>query len=167
MTWYLLAIMEVRRFLQVCTHLWRDFVPLLVQILSKSLRYWGLATRTFSSSTDCLWDLATPGPSCASSWDTPLLPWPCVWVIFMLEDTSSTIFKASCFHLHVWWWGWCSWGHRRHSSSSKHGELSWCQRAGYRSHLITRLSHSSPLNPWQTPDMCFPEQGELVGAFTA
>ncbi len=33
--------------------------------------------------------------------------------------------------LHVWRWGWCSWGHRQHSSSSKHGELSWCQRAGF------------------------------------
>ncbi len=57
-----------------------------------------------------------------------------------------------CFHLHVWQWGWCSWGHRQHSSSSKHGELSWCQRAGFWSHLTTTLSPSSPLNHWQTSD---------------
>ncbi len=37
--------------------------------------------------------------------------------------------KALYFHLYVWRWGWCSWGHRQYSSSSsKHGELSWCQR---------------------------------------
>ncbi len=47
--------------------------------------------------------------------------------------------------------GWCSWGHRQHSSS-KHGELSWCQTAGFWSHLTTTLSPSSPLNHWQTLD---------------
>ncbi len=52
----------------------------------------------------------------------------------------------------VWWRGWCSWGHRQHSSSSKHGELSWCQRATFWSHLTTTLSPSSPLNHWQTSD---------------
>ncbi len=31
-------------------------------------------------------------------------------------------------------------GHRQHSSSSKHGELSWCQRARSWSHLTTTLS---------------------------
>ncbi len=45
-----------------------------------------------------------------------------------------------------------SWSHRQHSSSSKHGELSWCQRARFWSHLITTLSPSSPLNHWQTSD---------------
>ncbi len=67
-----------------------------------------------------------------------------------------------CFH--VWW---CSWGHRQHSSSSKHGELSWCQRAWLRSNLTTTLSSSSPLNHWQTSDglyMCILEQGDLAGA---
>ncbi len=44
--------------------------------------------------------------------------------------------------------GMCSWGHRQHSFSSKHGELSWCQRAGFWSHLTTTLSPSSPLNHW-------------------
>ncbi len=36
---------------QVCVHLRRDFVPLFLQILAKSLRFWGwrLATQTFSS----------------------------------------------------------------------------------------------------------------------
>ncbi len=48
--------------------------------------------------------------------------------------------------------GMCSWGHRQHSSSSKHGELSWCQRARFWSHLTTTLSPSSPLNHWQTSD---------------
>ncbi len=48
--------------------------------------------------------------------------------------------------------GWCSWGHRQHSSSPKHGELSWCRRAGFWSHLTTTLSPSSPLNHWQTSD---------------
>ncbi len=45
-------------------------------------------------------------------------------------------------------------GHRQHSSSSKPGELSWCQRARFWSHLTTTLSPSSPLNHsdvhWQT-----------------
>ncbi len=59
----------------------------------------------------------------------------------------------ACFHLHVWQWGWCSWGHRQHSSSSKHGELSWCQRARFWSHLTTTLSPSSSLNHWQTSDV--------------
>ncbi len=36
--------------------------------------------------------------------------------------------------------------------SSKHGELSWCQRAGFWSHLTTTLPPSSPLNHWQTSD---------------
>ncbi len=44
------------------------------------------------------------------------------------------------------------WGRRHHSSSSKHGELSWCQRAGFWSHLTTTLSPSSTLNHWQTSD---------------
>ncbi len=51
-----------------------------------------------------------------------------------------------------------SWGHRQHSSSSKHDELSWCQRAGFCSHRTTTLSPSSPLNHWQTSDrpvLCF------------
>ncbi len=48
-------------------------------------------------------------------------------------------------------WGWCYWGYRQHSSS-KHGELSWCQRAGCWSHLTTTLSPSSPLNHWLTSD---------------
>ncbi len=34
----------------------------------------------------------------------------------------------------------------------QHGELSWCQRARFWSHLITTLSPSSPLNHWQTSD---------------
>ncbi len=34
---------------------------------------------------------------------------------------------------------WCSWGHGQHSSSSKHGELIWCQRAGFWSHLTKHL----------------------------
>ncbi len=38
------------------------------------------------------------------------------------------------------------------SSSSKHGELSWCQRAQFWSHLTTTRSPSSPLNHWQTSD---------------
>jgi len=52
----------------------------------------------------------------------------------------------------------------QHSSSSKHGELSWCQRAGFWSHLTTTLSSSSPLNHWHTSDrlyMCFLEPGNL------
>ncbi len=31
-------------------------------------------------------------------------------------------------------------------------KLSWCQRAGFWSHLTTTLSPSSPLNHWQTSD---------------
>ncbi len=43
-----------------------------------------------------------------------------------------------------------SWGHRQHSSSSKHDELSWCQRAGFCSHLthntFTQFSSESLAN---------------------
>ncbi len=45
-----------------------------------------------------------------------------------------------------------SWGHSQHSSSSKHGELSWCQKAGFWSHLTSTHSPSSPLNHWQISD---------------
>ncbi len=58
------------------------------------------------------------------------------------KTPQSIMFPPPC-----WRWGWCSWGHRQHSSS-KHGELSWCQRAGFWSHLTTTLSPSSPLNHW-------------------
>ncbi len=49
--------------------------------------------------------------------------------------------------------------------SGEHGELSWCHRAGFVSHLTTTLSPSSPLNHWQTSDglyMCFLEQGSFI-----
>ncbi len=63
---------------------------------------------------------------------------------------------AIMFHPLVWRWGWCSWGHRQNSSSSKHAEMSWCQIARFWSHLTTKLSPSSPLNHsdvhWQTSD---------------
>ncbi len=69
------------------------------------------------------------------------------WVIVMLEYPSTTHFQCpgwlQCFDPD---------GHRQHSSSSKHGELSWCQRAWFWSHLTTTLSPSSPLNHWQTSD---------------
>ncbi len=65
-------------------------------------------------------------------------------------------------------WGWCSWSHRQHSSSSNHGEFSWCLRARFWSHLTTKLSLSSPLNHldvhWQLQTglyMCFLEHGTL------
>ncbi len=42
--------------------------------------------------------------------------------------------QSIMFPPHVWRWGWCSWGHRQHSSSSNHGEFSWCLRARFWSH---------------------------------
>ncbi len=54
------------------------------------------------------------------------------------------------------WWGWCSWGHRQHSPSSKHGELSWCQRAKFLVSIIGKLQTGLY--------MCFFEQGDLAGA---
>ncbi len=74
---------------QVCTHLRRDFVPLLFA-----------------------------GPD--GTWLCPSFLW-CSAVV--LSPWQKNTPKAQCFHLHVWRWGWCSWGHRQHSSSSKH--LSW------------------------------------------
>ncbi len=76
---------------------------------------------------------------------------------------QGSCFLVPCFHLHVWRWGWCSWGHRQHSSSSKHGDLSWCQIFGFWSHLTTTLSPSSPLNHWlQTVCTCaFLSRGTL------
>ncbi len=64
---------------------------------------------------------------------------------------------------------WCSWGHGQHSSS-KHGELIWCQRAGFWSHLTTTLCHKHPVLLWIISKlqtglyMCFLEQGNLAGA---
>ncbi len=63
------------------------------------------------------------------------------------KHPQSIMFPPSCLTL-----GWCSWSHRQHSFSSKHGELSWCQRAGFWSHLNTTLSPSSTLNHCQTSD---------------
>ncbi len=60
---------------------------------------------------------------------------------------QSIMFPPPCLMV-----GMCSWGHRQHFSSSKHGELSWCQKAGFWSHLTTTLSPSSPLIHWQTSD---------------
>ncbi len=39
------------------------------------------------------------------------------------------------------------------SSSTKHSELNWCQRAGFWSRLTTTLSPSSPLNRWHTANI--------------
>ncbi len=50
--------------------------------------------------------------------------------------------------------------YRQHSSSSKHGELSWCQRAQFWSHL----TFESLANFRRY--MCFLEQGDLAGAAT-
>ncbi len=84
------------------------------------------------------------------------MPWP--WRY--MAPSIVPLMRCSCSvplaekHLHVWRWGWCSWGHRQHSSSSKHGGFSWCQRARFWSHLTT--TPSSPLNHsevhWQTSD---------------
>ncbi len=70
------------------------------------------------------------------------------WPVPLAEQHLQTF----CFHLQVWRWVWCSWSHRQDSSSSKHGEMRWRQRAGLWSHLTTTLSPSSPLNHWQTSD---------------
>ncbi len=98
------------------------------------------------------------------------MPWPWRYMTPPIVSLSSCPVPLAekhpqaCFNLHIWRWGWCSWGHRQHSSSSKHGELSWCQRAGFWSHRTTALSPSTPLNHWKTSDglyMCFLEQGTL------
>ncbi len=79
------------------------------------------------------------------------------------KHPQSIMFPPPCLT-----WGWCSWGHRQHSSSSNHGEFSWCLRARFWSHPTTKLSLSSPLNHsdvhWQIQMglyMCFLEQGTL------
>ncbi len=72
--------------------------------------------------------------------------------------------KHNIFHLHVWRWGWCSWGHRQHSSS-----LSWVDAKELDFGLIWK-QHFQPLLLWiigklQTSlYMCFLEQGDLAGA---
>ncbi len=82
------------------------------------------------------------------------------------KHPQSTMFPPPCLR-----WEWCPWGHRQHSSSSKHSELIWSQSARFRSHLTTTLSPSSPLNHLMyigklhsSLNMCFLEQGDLAGA---
>ncbi len=82
------------------------------------------------------------------------------------KHPQSTMFPPPCLR-----WEWCPWGQKQHSSSSKHSELIWSQRAWFRSHLTTTLSPSSPLNHLMyigklhsSLNMCFLEQGDLAGA---
>ncbi len=63
------------------------------------------------------------------------------------KHPQSIMFWPSCLMVGMVFLG--SW---QHSSSSKHGELSWSQRPGFWSHLTTTPSPSSPLNHWQTSD---------------
>ncbi len=63
------------------------------------------------------------------------------------KHPQSIMFWPSCLTVGMVFLG--SW---QHSSSSKHGELSWSQRPGFWSHLTTTPSPSSPLNHWQTSD---------------
>ncbi len=88
------------------------------------------------------------------------------WVIVMLEYPSMTHFQCPAWLASMPWpWQYlapsivplmqCSCPfptaeHRQHSSSSKHSELSWCQRAKCWTHLTTTLSPSYPVNHWQT-----------------
>ncbi len=108
--------------------------------------FWVIVMLEYPSTTDfqCPGWLQYPGP------DIPLM-WCSCPVPLAEKHPQSIMFPPPCLTV-----GWCSWGHRQHSSSSKHGELSWCQRARFWSHLTTELSHSSPLNHsdvhWQISD---------------
>ncbi len=141
---------------QVCTHRRRDFIPLLLQILSKSLRFRGLrlATRTFSSlhrfsmglrSGDWLghsrtlmcfflshsfvtlacvfgsflfWNIHQwpifKGPGWLQMpwhWTDSTRPRPSPFDAWQLScPRSRHPPRTLCFHLHVWWCRWCSWG---------------------------------------------------------
>ncbi len=138
-----------------------------LQILSKSLRFpgWRLATRTFSSlhrfsmgwrSGDWLGHSRTlmcfllshsfvALAVCFGSlscWTThPSVP-------LAEKHPQSIMFPPPCLMVGMVFLG----SYRQDSSFSKHGELRWCQRAGFWSHLTTTLSPSSPLNHWQTSD---------------
>ncbi len=147
---------------QVCTHLRRDFVPLLfadpLQVIKVLRRMFGnsnlqLPPQIFYVIKVCR--LAGPLQDLNVLLLEPLLC--CLgrvfWVIVMLEYPSTTHFqcpgwlqypgpdiplmRCSCpvplaekhpqsimFPPPCLTVGWCSWGHRQHSSSSKHGELS-------------------------------------------
>ena len=90
------------------------------------------------------------------------------WIIVMLED-PSTNHQSISFPPSQW--GWCSWGCTQHFSSSKHGELSWCQISLFWSHLTTSPSPKPPPDHpgvlWQTYTgmyMCLLQQRNLACA---
>ncbi len=75
--------------------------------------------------------LQCPGPD--GSWPCSLSLWCGAVVLSPKHNISTSMFDGVD-------------GHRQHSSSSsKHDELSWCQKAGFWSHLTTTLSLSSIL----------------------
>ncbi len=153
-----------------CTHLRRDFVPLL---FADPLQVIKVSRLTFGNSNLQLppqifygmkvWRLARPLQDLNVLLLEPLLC--CLgrvfWVIVILEYPSTTHFNALALTVHgpvhrpfdavqlscplsrktppkhnvstsMFDGGdGVLGGHRQHSSSSKHGELSWCQRAGF------------------------------------
>ncbi len=159
-----------------------------LQILSKSLRFrgWHLAIRTFSSLHRLSMGLRSEdwlGQDLKVFLLEPLLCClGCVfWVIVMLEYPSTTHFQCPgpwrYMALSIVYLMWCSCpvslaekAKHNVSSSSKHGELIWCQRAGFWSHLTTTLGHKHPVLLWIISQlqtglyMCFLEQGNLAGA---
>ncbi len=83
--------------------------------------------------------------------------------IWTVRDRITTTKIQNSSLLNVWGWGWCSWGHRQHSSS-KH--LSWVDAKQLDFDLTdhntcTQFTSESLANLRQGLDMCFLEQGDL------
>ncbi len=60
--------------------------------------------------------------------------------------SRKTTPKAQCFHLHVWRWGWYSWGHGLHSSSSK---PRWVELMSKSWILVSSDHNTFTQNHWQ------------------
>ncbi len=59
-------------------------------------------------------------------------------------------------------WGWRFWGHRQHSSSSKHGDLSWCPIWSHlTSNTFTQFSSESLANFRRACTCAFLSRGTL------
>ncbi len=82
-------------------------------------------------------------PGSDSTWPRPSSVW-CGAVVLSPYQKNNP--KAQCFHLHVWRWGWCSWGHGLHSSSSKPRQVELMSKSWI---LVSSDHNTFTQNHWQ------------------
>ncbi len=111
----------------------QDLNVLLIEPLLCCIVFWVIIMLEYPSMTH----FQCPGPD--GTWPTSIVPlMRCSCPVPLAEKHPQNMFPPT--YLAV---GMCSWGHRQHSFSSKYGELNWCQKAGFWSHLNTFTQFSS------------------------